>query len=208
MTDILEALDNLFIIRKDCYPEQLDGLNQYKVVKESITPKILQDHLRGIITIGCFQIDPNTNKVKWICFDFDGDLDEEFSKAKELFLKLKNKGFKPLMEFSGRRGYHVWLFIEPIDASIAKEFALEISKETKPHELFPKQDKLEINGFGSQVKLPLGIHRVSRKWSYFFDENLQRLSQEEGKTLLIKINDVKRDKITGNLKKFVSHENF
>jgi len=205
MKDIIKILENLFIIRKDCYPKQIEGENKYIVVKKELTDGILQRHLKGEVTIGCFQIQPITNKVKWICFDFDGDLKEEFEKAKQLFYKLKEGGFNPLMEYSGRRGYHIWLFIEPIDVSIAKKFATDVSKEVKPHEIFPKQNKLE-NGkkYGCQVKLPLGIHRVSMKWSFLFDEDLKQLNQEESKELLIKINNKKRDEIsTNNLKEFV-----
>ncbi|RLG10207.1 hypothetical protein DRN69_09385, partial [Candidatus Pacearchaeota archaeon] len=156
-------------------------------IKEKLTQDIIQKHLGGIITIGCFQINPINNKVKWICFDFDGDLKEEFKKSKKLFLKLKEKGFNPLLEFSGRRGYHIWLFLEPTDAATARKFAMEIAKESEPHEIFPKQDKLEESKkYGCQVKLPLGLHRVSRKWSYFFDENFSPLNLTKSRELLLK----------------------
>jgi len=196
MTDALEAIDNLFLVRKDCYSKQLDGLNQYIVVKKPLTPEIIQDHLDGKITIGCFQIEPQTNRVKWVCFDFDGKLTEEFEKAYKLFNKLKNNGFNPLMEFSGRRGYHIWLFIEPIDASDAKKLAVEISKDANPHEIFPKQDKLDKKGFGCQVKLPLGVHRESMKRSYFLDENFKPMLPEKGWNILIEISTRKKDNIS------------
>jgi hypothetical protein len=204
MIDTIEALDNLFFVRKDCYPKKLDKLNQYIVVKKPLTTEIIQSHLDGDITIGCFQIEPETNKVKWICFDFDGKLTEEFEKAHKLFNKLKDNGFNPLMEFSGRRGYHIWLFIEPIDSSEAKRFAVEISKDVNPNEIFPKQDKLDKKGYGCQVKLPLGIHRVSNKRSYFFNQNFKPLSQKEGINFLIKLSKEKEDKINiTNIKSYL-----
>lgn len=193
MADIVQAIENLFINRDDVYPRQMDGLNEYKVIKDKIDKDIIARHLSGDITIGSFQIDPEDNKVKWICFDFDGHLAEELEKAKKLFNKLKEKGFNPLLEFSGRRGYHVWLFIEPVDASVARKFAIAISKEAKPHEVFPRQDKIEKNEFGGQVKIPIGFHRVSGKRSLFFDENFKQLSESESRKLLIKINDQSRD---------------
>lgn len=193
MADIVRAIEDLFISRDDVYPMQMDGLNEYKVIKEKINKDTIAKHLNGQITIGSFQINPKDNKVKWVCFDFDGHLAEELEKAKMLFNKLKERGFNPLLEFSGRRGYHVWLFIEPVDASVARKFALEISKEVKPHEVFPRQDKIEKDEFGGQVKIPIGIHRVSNQRSFFFDENFKQLSDNESRRLLIEINNQPRD---------------
>ncbi len=195
MTDIVRAIEYLFINRYDAYPRQIDGLNEYKVVKEKIDKNIIASHLGGDMTIGSFQINPEDNKVKWICFDFDGNLAEELEKAKTLFDKLKERGFNPLLEFSGRRGYHVWLFVEAVDASIARNFALELSKNVKPSEIFPKQDKIEKDEFGGQVKIPIGIHRASSQRSFLFDENFRQLSEEESRRLLIKISEDSRDVI-------------
>jgi len=193
--DIVSVIRELFFVRDDCYPMQLDGLNEYKVIKRNLTTDIIARHIRGDITIGSFQINPKDNMVKWICFDFDGDLEEEFEKAKRLFLKLKQKGFSPLLEFSGRRGYHVWLFVEHTDSKIAREFAVKISEEHKPSEIFPKQDKIEKDGFGGQVKVPLGLHRASNKCSYLFDDKLKILSKEGGIKYIIKISEKERDEI-------------
>ena len=201
--EILKVIEDLFIVRNDCYPQQIDFQNVYMVVKEDFTREVIRRHLRGAITVGSFQIDPKTNKVKWICFDFDGDLKEEFEKAKKLFIRLQNKGFNPLLEFSGRRGYHIWLFVEPISASIAKSFAKNISEGIEPHEIFPKTDKINHSGYGAQVKIPLGIHRASNKRSYFFDSNFNSLSLGESKKLLLKFKNGRRDVIESSLEKFL-----
>ena len=204
MADIVQAIENLFVNRHDVYPRQLDGLNEYRVIKEKINKDLIAKHLSGEITIGSFQINPEDNKVKWICFDFDGHLAEELEKAKKLFSRLKEKGFSPLLEFSGRRGYHIWLFVEPVDASVARKFATEISKDSKPHEVFPRQDKIEKNEFGGQVKIPLGIHRASKQRSFLFDENFRQLSDTESRKLLIKINNQPRDVVrVRSLKEFI-----
>ena len=201
---IIKAIENLFIVRKDSYPQQIDTQNMYNVVKLPLTTDIIKSHLDGFITIGCWQTDPLTKKVKWVCFDFDGIVEEEFEKAKKLFYKLKGKGFNPLMEFSGRRGYHIWLFVEPVDMSIARQFVLEVSKDENVSDVYPKSDKLNGEGYGFQVKLPLGIHRVFMQRSFLFDENLKPLSQNEGEEFLIKLSEQKRDKIfIINVKSFV-----
>lgn len=193
MGDIVSAIEDLFIVRKDAFPKQREGVNEYSVVKDGLTKEDIVSHLKGKQTVGSWQIDPETNKVKWICFDFDGDLKEELSKAKRLYQKLKRMDYNPLLEFSGRRGYHIWLFVEPVDAEIARKFALDVSKGMEVSEVFPKQDKLDKNGFGGQVKLLLGLHRASNKWSYLFDDDLKPLTQAKSRKLLIKISGVKKD---------------
>lgn len=204
MTDIVQAIEELFINRRDAYAIQLDCLNEYKVIKEPLRKDAVAAHLAGRITIGVFQINPEDNKVKWICFDFDGVLKEELDKAKKLYDKLKEQGYSPLLEFSGRRGYHVWLFVEPIDAGIARKFATEISSDCKPHEIFPKQDRIEKDGFGGQVKLPLGIHKVSNKRSLLFDEKSNKLSESKSKKFLIEFNENPRDVLqTKNISSFI-----
>ncbi len=182
-------------MRDDCYPQQLNSVNEYKVIKQKFSDEVLKKHLQGLITVGSFQIDPKTNMVKWICFDFDGELEQEFEKSRTLYMRLVKKGYKPLLEFSGRRGYHVWLFIEATDASIAKKFAHEIASGIEVSEIFPKQEKIAQTGFGGQVKLPLGLHRVSNKKSYLLDRNFKALNTEESLLVLHKIFNNKPDKI-------------
>ena len=194
MKDI-ELLRELFINRDDCYPQQKEGVNEYFVIKKPISDDLIRRHLEGSTTIGSFQIDNKTNTVKWICFDFDGELDTELEKAKKLYQKLKEKGYSPLIEFSGRRGYHIWLFLEKTDAKNAKKFATDISKGMGISDIYPKQEKVEIEGFGGQVKIPLGIHRASGKRSYFLNEKFQEMTQEDSINLLRKIYGTKRDKI-------------
>jgi len=189
-------MQDLFVNRNDCYTVQQEGKNEYIVVKKPLAPEIISGHLAGLITIGVFQINPENNKVKWICFDFDGNvLTDELEKAKKLYERLLKNDYHPLLEFSGRRGYHVWLFIESVDASVARMFAKDISVDIDVDEIFPKQDKIEPNEFGGQVKLPLGIHRVSLNRSYFLNNNFTNLSQEESKKILVSHQNLLRDKI-------------
>lgn len=206
MEELSKMVKELFFIRNDVYAKQFEGLNEYSVIKEEINLDLIKKHLQGRHTIGSFQIDPITNKVKWICFDFDVDenssLEIEFEKAKILFNRLKDRGLHPLLEFSGRRGYHVWLFIELTDASIAKKFAEEISNDIKVHEIFPKQEKLDKNKFGAMVKVPLGIHMASNKWSYFFDDNLEKLGREESHSYILE-KAKQRDTIKTSLGRFL-----
>jgi len=201
---VIDAIRELFIIRDDCYAQQLEGLNEYKVINQTFSDDIIKKHLKGLITVGSFQVEPKSNKVKWICFDFDGIIEEEFEKAKRLFEKILSKGMNPILEFSGRRGFHIWLFIEPVDLSVARQFALEISKNEIISDIYPKNSKIEKNGYGTQVKLPLGVHRASNKRSYFFNSNFKPMNYIESMDFLINLSKKERDKIKiTNIKSFL-----
>jgi hypothetical protein len=83
-------------------------------------------------------------------------------------------GLKPLGEFSGGKGFHFWfLFHPPLPARLARNALTRIAEPlsrdvTTFHlEVFPKQDHLSGKGYGNLVKLPLGVHRLSGKRSFF-----------------------------------------
>lgn len=200
---IIESIKKLFIVRSDCYPQQIERKNEYTVARNTLTDNVIRRHLDGFITVGCWQTEPITRTVKWVCFDFDGIIEEEYEKAKRLFFKLKKKGFNPIMEFSGRKGYHIWLFLEPVDMGIARQFMIENSNKDVS-DVYPKSNKIEKNGYGFQVKLPLGLHRVSMQRCFLFDDDLKTLSQKRGEEFLIDFNNRKRDRITlKNIKYFI-----
>lgn len=189
--EIVKIIRDLFIVRDDCFPMQKEDVNEYTVIKGHFSDEIIRSHLRGSLTAGSFQIDPKTNKVKWICFDFDGELSVEFEKAKQLYNRLKDKGYNPLLEFSGRRGYHIWLFVEPVDAALARKFAHQAAEGIEVSEIFPKQDRIKENQFGGQVKIPLGVHRVSHKRSCLFNDKLIILSDSKSVNIIVNRNDRK-----------------
>lgn len=179
---------DLFVNRSDTYSEQ-SPKGTYSRIEESITEQTLQDHLDGKKTIGIYQLNQES-KIKWICFDFDGDkLEEQEQLAKNLYLKLKHthKAETILMEFSGKKGYHIWVFTEPIDAQSAKIWAEEASESEHPHEIFPKQTSIEKEKFGNLVKLPLGIHQVTGKRTFFFDEEFKEIEFEKSIDYLQKL---------------------
>jgi hypothetical protein len=76
-----------------------------------------------------------------------------------------------LLEETGGRGYHIWVFIAaPLDGDIAVGFGEALKKNLKfDVEFFPKQGTLNENRkYGNLIKLPLGIHRKYGSRSAFF----------------------------------------
>ena len=182
MTELINLLKTLFINRTDVHAEQQPS-GEYFKVDAPITDDLIQAHLAGKKTIGTYCLNKE-NKGNKICLDFDGEsLPEIFELAKKACLQIREFDYSPLLEFSGMKGYHVWLFFEEAPASLIRALAEKISVGFKC-EIFPKQDFIEEGGYGNLIKLPLGIHRESKRRSFFLDENFQPISLENSAALL------------------------
>ena len=114
-----------------------------------------------------------------------GDKDEAFqqalikleNKVREFLVFLNSIGVKKdmyLVSFSGYKGYHVDVFFEsPIPTRRVYDFANALKQAAKlpaKLEVFPKQPTASASGsYGSLVKLPLGIHKMTNKRAKFID---------------------------------------
>ena len=141
-----------------------------------LTPRDIQRHLAGEITLGIYAINPRTQCVKWMAIDAD------YRKALEDLLKLQFElgriGIQAALEQS-RRGGHLWIFFEkPVLAKHARvhirHLAKRLSVEVKGSgsgdgiELFPKQDSLDEGQFGNAIRGPFGIHRAANRRYWFY----------------------------------------
>ncbi|ELA8383110.1 RNA-directed DNA polymerase [Vibrio parahaemolyticus] len=191
MTDLLnlkgqiaQKLHALFSSDQPFYARQQDdGVyhKKYGFLSASLIKKSLNE--QGSIAVYQKQQDYT---VKWICYDFDilkEHLGSETRKVAEEellltvsqfvnYLSLKN--IPCLTEYSGNRGYHVWiLFSENVYYSTAYEVLeaiLDDSNLTYDHSLlgidtFPKSSK-PSSGVGLGVKIPLSHHKKSGAYSY------------------------------------------
>lgn len=178
----------LFVSREDTYSLQLPN-GVWAKQDMPITDEMLDKHLKGSATIGLYQILP-PNTLKWGCIDID--LDSRVHKAENFNIEiwkdklleqanifkeaLKNIGITSYIEFSGFKGYHVWFFFkEQVNAKIVKDFTTLLGNENTPilpeirWDIFPAQDSVDENAYGSLVKLPLAFHQKSGKYSRFID---------------------------------------
>jgi hypothetical protein len=179
--DKVTLIKELFVNRKDCWARQYLAQNnkkKFKRMDSEISDSLIEKHLESKEHMGVYQLEPETNLVKWGVLDFDENTPEDFEKAKKIYSSLRRNGFNPLMEKSGGGEYkvHIWIFSrEPIKAKIMKDF-LEyvcIQEGLKPHEIFPKQTEISKEEYGNLLKLPLGEHLVTKKKSVFLDEDFK-----------------------------------
>jgi len=146
----------------------------YTPVMEVPNHSVIEKHLMGEIIIGAYTLRQD-NTVTWMCFDVDAS---DLNEARNLALKLSIflQSVPHLVEFSGNKGYHIWVFFKKaVPAENVRALAGEIREAVggkisgDPHiEIFPKQDKLtESNPLGNLVKVPLGVHPVTKVRSKF-----------------------------------------
>ena len=163
-----EDIMSLFFFRRDVFAIQYDG-GAYKPVYRSITIKDIQEHLLGNVTLGAYCI--KDNMIRWACIDIDGK--EDGSENEKLLENAEDiyrlfPDFLRMLEFSGRRGYHVWIFFdEPVTALYGKTLVKSRLNTVgmNKFEVFPKQVVLSQKGFGNLVKIPLAKHKVTGKFS-------------------------------------------
>jgi len=169
-----EQMMEIFVHRKDCFATQQDS-GAYFPTKRPITLQDIQEHLDGEKTIGVYCLTQDNN-VAWACVDIDSDskgtnvsemirIKKEAETCYDLF-----SDFPRMLEFSGRKGYHIWIFFRPITQALYAQTLvkarLNTMRRTCSYEVFPKQTELnETRKYGNLVKLPHAFHRVSGKRS-------------------------------------------
>ncbi|MFV8361438.1 reverse transcriptase domain-containing protein [Flavobacterium sp. LS1P3] len=170
--------------------QQKDG--SYKLVKETITVVTIDDmllHQKSLLTYQELHV-VNNARIKWICIDLDiskKDIDtnlvnpDNLKKVKEAanfvceFLQVKNIPF--LLEFSGRRGFHIWIIFDKLTSKEKGYKLIEYIHENVKNKFdpiiiadkFPKTPNVSPNtkGIGFGIKLPLSQNKGNGKLSFF-----------------------------------------
>jgi hypothetical protein len=201
---------DLFVHRSDVFAEQHDT-GAYTPVRRPLTDDDIERHLAGEASYGVYVIDPMplddgrvmpfgvdvdvwrpSDTVKYVVFDLDTydksalvflcDAVERLVATAALQWWGGNEHRQCLMlEDSGGKGYHLWLFLsEPVPARQARAWAEDVRRAYVAEanrlahdvvswpalEIFPKQDTVPEGGFGNLVKLPFGVHAKSKARSF------------------------------------------
>jgi len=162
-----------FVGRRNIYAVQTN--TGYVPIRKELTEKDLQEHLKGIKTLGSYVI-TETGKCNFAVIDVDGDPNKLDSwKALSIKIFYIFPEFNRVLESSGRRGFHIWLFPkDPEPPAFLREL---IKARFKLHnlrniEIYPKQNKVDVlkKQLGNLIKLPCGIHKKSGKRSVILKE--------------------------------------
>ena len=189
----LDHFRTLFAGRPDAFARQWadrDANRQgYQPVRRALTGADLRGHLDGTATLGIYLLDAESH-VRTAALDADlipalrdpkrsrkaaGTVRAELNfLARRLRSLARERGISPVIEFSGGKGYHFWfLFSRPVPAANARRLLTGLAGAVSGDlsafslEVFPKQDRLSGKGLGNLVKLPLGVHRMSGRRSWF-----------------------------------------
>lgn len=193
----ISLFEDLFVGRVDMYVrEQLNPDKKRKClfVPEPLTKDVIRKHLIGQETIGSYLV-RNNDTVHYIVIDVDinrkmileGEGDEGIfndhlhnaaKQARDIQHKLRELGLRTYIEFSGYRGYHVWLLfsewiplryvyslIEILQSKIDEKYD-DISLE-----YFPKKNKKKAGRSGQNIKMPYAIHLTSGKRGFFCNDD-------------------------------------
>ncbi|MBI4612634.1 MAG: hypothetical protein HY720_03400 [Planctomycetes bacterium] len=166
----------------------------YTPVHAPLSHQVAMNHLLGNSTVGIYLLRVD-NTVALFALDLDvrrkaleearrdagraaALRDEMHRWGIVLRDRLAALGLPALLENSGYKGRHLWVFLEsPMAAGAVHLFGRLLLPRLAPDlpgalsvEFFPKQAKPGKEGLGNLIKLPLGLHRVSGRPSSFLDE--------------------------------------
>src|SRR3990172_143880 len=157
--------------------EAANGDLYYSPIEVPLTVELLQDHVDGKIVLGSYQLIQGSNVVRFLGWDVDS-VDRKVAREQTLQILKHVKNIPHVVEFSGRKGYHILIFLkDPMPATEAKRIVdwvreregLAISGDSHV-EAFPKQDKLQKSRpKGNLLKIPLGKHPRTHEYSRFVD---------------------------------------
>lgn len=195
-----------FVGREDLYTVDTlshDGRRKVEDKLSPLTPEVVKEHLQGNETVGTY-IQRSNATVKYLIMDIDISkrvllkqpeeallgmyLEKAFQAAVKMVKELQHMGLNGHIEFSGYRGYHVWIFFEEwipvryallLSDVIADFMAPELKDGDIQIEYFPNKTRMIKGRRGQCIKMPMGLHPVSQKRSMFFDEDFKPYRKQQ-----------------------------
>ncbi len=199
ISDVSSLLYSIFSTDQNYIAEQQPN-GTYKKKQCNISPIFLENNIKNKGSVAIYQRNSDRS-IKWICYDFD-ILQENLNNSKSTIAKeeldrtvrffchsLDEVEIPYLIEFSGNRGFHIWITFKNsigyemgnnLLHTILEYVNLKFSKDLIGIDLFPKT-KVPSSGVGSAVKIPLSKHTKSNSYSFLLKnynniENMNRVN--------------------------------
>lgn len=172
------------------------GRATYRHVAGRIDHDLLREHLAGRIVLAAYPVRAD-GTVRYAVMDidiasktlqrhrYDDEKIAEFKQRATVALRAlldaaHALGLQPVPEETGGRGYHLWfLFADPVPAERARcvLFAVRDRAGALPPginlEVFPANDRPDPEIPGNRIRLPCGVHPITRCASRILDRHLQ-----------------------------------
>jgi len=172
----------------------------YPHQKGYLTESDLVASIKGNKSLGLILCQDKTNITKSGCIDIDiprdcKDLSEALSIAQNIVKEGSELGVNLYIEYSGNRGFHIWVFTEKaVTPKLIKDCLESIALRANftPQEIYPK----DVN---SNIKLPCTTHLKTGKRCGFitpeFDVNNPQIDLEAQSDLMAKFEVTALDKL-------------
>lgn len=196
----LDLFQELFSGRTDVY-----GMKEF-CMKEPLTKKIYEDHLKGEQRIGVYPI-TDEKFTKWIAIDLDED---NFEKALEIKRQCEHYKLKPLIERSKSKGFHIWIWFEKKIEAYKPRLVIEqvLNDLNIKAEIFPKSDETNKQiPYGNFIFIPIYGNDTKDNRTVFIDEeehviisspaDLSKIKLTKAEIIdeVIEINNLKREEL-------------
>lgn len=196
----MEQIKELFLHDTGQAYSVADGKGGYQPARNEagyreLDSETLRRHLAGELTISVQPIQIGTGLVRFAAADFDGTgtdhaaLEEALKPALRFGRAARAMGLRPYLGFSGRRGWHVYIFFEdPIPAWAARAALKCVVRESglEVKEIYPAGDRADDSYYPRPLKLPYGRHQEGG-WAGIVD--LRHLWQDDGRPALANPSD-------------------
>ena len=192
----LKKYIKLFVGREDLYVQEVLDYNKKRNTEDVLLPineSKIKELLLGKATYGTY-IQRSNSTVRFMVFDIDVSKrvllkinrnDDAFGTYLQKALdttvilkkKLKGMGIQSYVEYSGYRGYHLWVFINewiPVRYAVMLMDIVLAGLEDDPDvtiECFPNKQRIKAGKYGQRIKLPYGIHLKTGEHSFFVGED-------------------------------------
>jgi hypothetical protein len=171
------------VLHKDNQQYAVQRGNEYLPSVEDLTDAVVLEHLAGRRTLGINLVQPKTQLVKAGAIGVDApgadlaDLEDSLEDARRIRKAATARGLPTAIEFTGRRGWRVWLFPQlAIPATTMRRLLADLAAQADCPKavIYPAGESAggsrEGTGF-RPLMLPCGQHRLGG-WSGFLEETV------------------------------------
>lgn len=225
-----EAINAYLDLFESCSTFYIGSINGNSITYVEIKRKLESSDVKRLIAQKqCFAVRPTIDGSFSEIFVIDIDIPKEIlikiefnqkqievllKKLKAIALniteKLRMYNLKSYIEFSGYKGYHIWMFMNGAVSieniwKLINDILKDVSFRHVNFECFPSED----GEMEQLIKIPLSVNLKSDIKSYFIDDNGKRAVDQLKFIKNIEKNDISRlpDRIATHVKKFNKTEN-